>query len=63
MSEQHRQTLAPLPAISFGILISGATVINMNGEVGNLFKGDILIDNGTITPMGLSLDAKGAQVS
>jgi len=62
MSEQHRQTLAPLPAIASRILIRGATVISMDGKVGNLPKGDILVDNGTITAVGLNLEAEGAEV-
>lgn len=62
MSEQHRQTLAPLPAIASRILIRGATVISMDGEVGNLPKGDILVENGTITAIGLNLEADGAEV-
>jgi cytosine/adenosine deaminase-related metal-dependent hydrolase len=62
VSEQHRQTLLPLPAISPRILIRGATVISMDDKVGNLPKGDILIDNGTITAVGLNLEAEGAEV-
>lgn len=62
MSDQHRNTLAPLAAIPHKILVRGATIISMDGEVGNLPKGDILIIDGVITAIGPHLQDDGAQV-
>jgi cytosine/adenosine deaminase-related metal-dependent hydrolase len=54
--------LAPLPAVSPRILIRGATIISMDGGVGNLPKGDILIADGAIAAVGAHLEAEGAEV-
>lgn len=62
MSDQHRQTLAPLPAVSLRILIRGATIISMDSDIGNLPKGDILIADGAIAAVGLHLEAEDAEV-
>ncbi|SFX38251.1 Cytosine/adenosine deaminase [Janthinobacterium lividum] len=61
MSEQD-QLLAPLAPAPRKMLIKGATIISMDGKVGNLPKGDILITDGTITAIGQHLQADGAEV-
>lgn len=62
MSDQHRPLLAPLATATHKILIRGATIISMDGDVGNVPKGDILIADGTIVAVGLHLEADGAEV-
>lgn len=62
MSDQDRQLLAPLAPAPHKILIQGATIISMDGKVGNMSKGDILIANGTIAAISLHLEADGAEV-
>ena len=62
MSDQHRQLLAPLAPAPHKILIRGATIISMDGDVGNLQKGDILIADGAIAALGLHLEAGDAEV-
>ncbi len=43
-------------------LIKGATIISMDAKVGNLAKGDVLIEGKTISAVGPNLPAAGAQV-
>ena len=62
MSDQHRQLLAPLAPAPHKILIRGATIISMDGDVGNVQKGDILIADGAIAALGLHLEAGDAEV-
>ena len=62
MPAPDRQLLQPLASAPQKILIRGATVISMDGNVGNLPKGDILIADGAIAAIGPQLDADGAEV-
>ncbi|MGK5037307.1 amidohydrolase family protein [Janthinobacterium sp. LB3P118] len=59
---QLQALLAPLAAVPHKMLIRGATIISMDGNVGNLPKGDILIADGAIAAIGLHLEADGAEV-
>ncbi len=43
-------------------LIRGATILSMNDSVGNIERGDILINGSIITAVGQNLDAPGARV-
>lgn len=43
-------------------LIRGATVLSMDGDIGNLVSGDILIEGSTITAISNSIDAGDAAV-
>ena len=43
-------------------IISGATIVSMDAKVGDLARGDILIENERIAAIGAKLDAAGAQV-
>lgn len=43
-------------------LIRGATVLSMDGDIGNLVSGDILIEGSTITAISKSIDAGDAVV-
>ena len=61
MSEQD-QLLGPLAPAPRKMLIKGATIISMDGKVGNLPKGDILIADGVIAAIGQNLQAGGAEV-
>ncbi|PJJ17839.1 cytosine/adenosine deaminase-related metal-dependent hydrolase [Janthinobacterium sp. 67] len=62
MSEQASQLLAPLAPPPHKMLIKGATIISMDGKVGNLSRGDILIAGGIIAAIGQNLQADGAEV-
>ncbi|NVI82718.1 amidohydrolase family protein [Janthinobacterium sp. BJB401] len=62
MSEQVSQLLAPLAPAPHKMLIKGATIISMDGNVGNVPRGDILIADGTIAAIGQNLQADGAEV-
>lgn len=62
MTEQDRQLLAPLAPVPHRILIRGATIISMDGNIGNMPKGDILIADGAIAAIGEHLAAGGAEV-
>ncbi|WP_425254576.1 hypothetical protein ACPJXG_13690 [Janthinobacterium sp. NFX145] len=62
MSEQVSQLLAPLAPVPHKMLIKGATIISMDGNVGNVPRGDILIADGTIAAIGQNLQAGGAEV-
>ena len=62
MSEQASQLLAPLAPPPHKMLIKGATIISMDGKVGNLSRGDILIARGIIAAIGQNLQADGAEV-
>ncbi len=62
MSEQASQLLAPLAPSPHKMLIKGATIISMDGKVGNLSRGDILIAGGIIAAIGQNLQADGAEV-
>ncbi|MBW3500234.1 amidohydrolase family protein [Janthinobacterium sp. NKUCC08_JDC] len=61
MSEQD-QLLAPLAPAPRKMLIKGATIISMDGSVGNVPKGDILMADGVIAAIGQHLQADGAEV-
>lgn len=43
-------------------LISGATILSMDDNVGNLERGDILVTGSTISAVGQNLDAHGARI-
>ena len=43
-------------------LIRGATILSMDDSVGNIERGDILINGSIITAVGQNLDAPGARV-
>ncbi|NHQ94063.1 amidohydrolase family protein [Janthinobacterium lividum] len=62
MTEQDRQLLAPLAPVPHRILIRGATIISMDGNIGNMPRGDILIADGAIAAIGEHLAADGAEV-
>ena len=53
----NNQTVTP-PAT----LIRGATILSMDERVGNIERGDILINGSTITAVGQNLEAAGAHV-
>lgn len=61
MFEQD-QLLAPLAPAPRKMLIRGATIISMDGKVGNLPRGDILIADGVIAAIGQNLQADDAEV-
>ncbi|WP_338678722.1 amidohydrolase family protein [Janthinobacterium sp. TB1-E2] len=61
MSEQD-QLLGPLAPAPRKMLIKGATIISMDGNVGNVPKGDILMADGVIAAIGQHLQADGAEV-
>lgn len=61
MSEQD-QLLGPLAPPPRKMLIKGATIISMDGKVGNVPKGDILMADGVIAAIGQHLQADGAEV-
>ena len=62
MSEQVPPLLALLAPAPHKMLIRGATIISMDGKVGNLPRGDILIADGVIAAIGKNLQADGAEV-
>ncbi|WP_402718279.1 amidohydrolase family protein [Janthinobacterium rivuli] len=62
MPEHAPQLLAPLAPVPHKMLIKGATIISMDGNVGNVPRGDILIADGTIAAIGQNLQADGAEV-
>lgn len=62
MSEQVPPLLASLAPAPHKMLIRGATIISMDGKVGNLPRGDILITDGVIAAIGKNLQADGAEV-
>ncbi len=43
-------------------LIRGATILSMDSVIGNMVRGDILIENGTIIAVGENLEAEGAAI-
>lgn len=43
-------------------LIRGATILSMDENVGNIERGDILINGSTITAVGQNLDVPGVHV-
>ena len=44
------------------VLIKGGTVLSLDRAVGNLVEGDVLIEDGIIAEVGMSLRARGAEV-
>ena len=62
MSEQVPPLLASLAPAPRKMLIKDATIISMDGKVGNLPRGDILIADGVIAAIGKNLQADGAEV-
>lgn len=62
MPEQEPPLLAPLAPIPRKLLIKGATIISMDGAVGNLPRADILVADGAIAAIGPDLQADGAEV-
>lgn len=62
MSEQVPPLLASLAPAPHKMLIRGATIISMDGKVGNLPRGDILMADGVIAAIGKHLQADGAEV-
>ena len=62
MSEQVPPLLASLAPAPHKMLIKDATIISMDGKVGNLPRGDVLIADGVIAAIGKNLQADGAEV-
>ncbi|PKB20424.1 amidohydrolase family protein [Janthinobacterium sp. 64] len=62
MFEQASPLLAPLAPAPHKMLIKDATIISMDGKVGNVPRGDILIADGVIAAIGQNLQADGAEV-
>jgi 5-methylthioadenosine/S-adenosylhomocysteine deaminase len=53
---------SPAPRHSRRILLKGGTIITMDGTLGNIAKGDLLIDGKKIVAVGGDIHAAGAQV-
>jgi cytosine/adenosine deaminase-related metal-dependent hydrolase len=62
MAEYNRSIMQAPAAPAARTLIRGATVLSMDGDIGNLACGDILIEGSTITAIGENLDACDAVV-
>lgn len=59
----YQRDIVTAPANPAGkLLVKGATIISMDAVVGNLAKGDILIEGGSIIAVGPALTADGADV-
>ena len=57
MAEYNRSIVQAPVAPAARTLIRGATVLSMDGDIGNLARGDILIEGTTITAIGENLEA------
>jgi cytosine/adenosine deaminase-related metal-dependent hydrolase len=57
MTEYNRSIMQAPAAPAARTLIRGATVLSMDGDIGNLACGDILIEGSTITAIGENLEA------
>ncbi|WP_017904571.1 amidohydrolase family protein [Pseudomonas asplenii] len=62
MAEYNRGIVKAPAAPAARTLIRGATVLSMDGDIGNLARGDILIEGSTIKAIGESIEAGDAAV-
>lgn len=62
MAEYNRGIVQAQTAPVARTLIQGATVLSMDGDIGNLVRGDILIEGSTIKAIGEHLEAGDAMV-
>lgn len=62
MAEYNRGIVQAQTAPVARTLIQGATVLSMGGDIGNLVRGDILIEGSTIKAIGEHLEAGDAMV-
>ena len=62
MAEYNRSIVQAPAAPAARTLIRGATVLSMDGDIGNLARGDILIEGSTITAIGENIEAGDAVV-
>ena len=60
MAEYNRSIMQAPAAPAARTLIRGATVLSMDGDIGNLAHSDILIEGSTITALGENLEAGDA---
>lgn len=62
MSDYQRTVMSPLAQAPQQLLIRGATIISMDGAVGNLPRGDIMIVDGAIAAVAPHLEAGDATI-
>ncbi|MGY2440187.1 amidohydrolase family protein [Pseudomonas sp. SDO52101_S400] len=62
MAEYNRSIVQAPAAPAARTLIRGATVLSMNGDIGNLARGDILVEGSTIKAIGENIEAGDAAV-
>ncbi|MGC1000944.1 amidohydrolase, partial [Pantoea agglomerans] len=62
MTDYIRNIVNKQNVTSQATLIRGATILSMDEHVGNIERGDILINGSTITAVGPNLDAPDAHV-
>ncbi|NTX70598.1 hypothetical protein FCH31_14365 [Lelliottia amnigena] len=62
MTDYIRNIVNNQNVTSQATLIRGATILSMDENVGNIERGDILINGSTITAVGQNLDVSGAHV-
>ena len=62
MAEYNRSIVQAPAAPVARTLIRGATVLSMDGDIGNLARGDILIEGSTITAIGENIEAGSESV-
>ncbi len=62
MTDYNRNIVQLTESSSNRTLIRGATILSMDSVIGNMVRGDILIENGTIMAVGENLEAEGAAI-
>ncbi|MEZ3498565.1 amidohydrolase family protein [Pantoea sp. KPR_PJ] len=62
MADYNRNIVNNQTEIPQVTLIRGATLLSMDESIGNIERGDILINGSTITAVGQNLDAPGAHI-
>nr|WP_256674722.1 hypothetical protein [Pseudomonas sp. ALS1131] len=62
MTDYNRNIVQALAATGARILIRGATILSMDADIGNLVRGDILIEGSMIKAVGENIEAGDAAV-
>ncbi|WP_151741702.1 amidohydrolase family protein [Acinetobacter seifertii] len=62
MTDYNRNIVQLNEKFPIKTLIRGATILSMDETIGNLVRGDILIENGTIIAVGENIEAEDAAV-
>lgn len=62
MTDYNRNIVQAPAATGARILIRGATILSMDADIGNLVRGDILIEGSMIKAVGENIEAGGAAV-